>query len=266
MNGMILNLTKELKDLFRYRWLIYVSVLATLKMRYRRSVLGFFWSLLGPALNYGTLAVVFYFGLRQSFPNYIMYVFPGILAFGFVASTMNNGSVAFIANEMFLKKIYLPKSIFVVNSALSELTNFCLNLTVMMGLTLALGSFKISSSVLLLPFLILLIFIFSLGLALIIGLSTVFFRDLQHVVPIIMQALFYVTPVLYTPDTMPVEYRFLFEWNPIYKFIQLFRGVFFDPTLLNSVNVYYCIAMAAGSFMLGLICLKLNENKIVFRL
>ncbi|MEI7973360.1 MAG: ABC transporter permease [Bdellovibrio sp.] len=260
------SLLKELGDLIRYRWLIYMSVLTTLKMRYRRSALGFFWSLLGPALNYGTLAAVFYFGLKTNVPNYLMYVFPGILCFSFFASTLNHGSMALIANEMFLKKIYLPKSIFVVNSAVSELSNFCLNTVTMLLLTFFWGKFSPSSLLLYLPIFILMYFFFALGLALLTALATVFFRDLQHVVPISMQALFYTTPVLFVPESFPEKLQFIFQFNPLFNFIQLFRGVFYDPQLLNTKAIFICLGYSAISFFLGLIFLKLNDNKIVFRL
>src|SRR4051812_12305572 len=121
---MIALIRKELQDAYRFRMVTISHVQAYLRMRYKRSVLGFFWSLLGPVLSYIVIAVVFSYASRVSMKNYFVYVFSGAAIFNLLAVTVNNSTTALISNESYIKKIYLPKSIFVMNILAVEVTNF----------------------------------------------------------------------------------------------------------------------------------------------
>ena len=269
------KIKKELLDLLRFRWLVKTTVEANLKLRYRRSILGFFWSLLGPTLNYGTLAFVFYFGLKPTSGNYLLFVLPGILVFTFVANSLPNSASAFIANEMYIKKIYVPKSVFVVNACLSDFVNFLLAFFSLVSLGLLTSVASIHWSYLLLPIFLLFLFVFILGLGLILSIVTVFFRDVQHVIPILTQALFYLTPILYEPELLPDFLRPIQTYNPLYLFVRVLRLILtggsspYDGNgLWNQMLLMlsYTGGLALVTFLAGMIALKSFDNRIVFRL
>lgn len=261
---------REILDLYRFRWLVITSVRATLKLRYRRSALGFFWSLLGPTLNYGTLAFVFYYGLKPTSGSYLLFVLPGILAFGYIANALPNSSSAFIANEMYIKKIFVPKSVFVLNSVISDFVNFFLACVSLGAVGFFFGVLNLSISMILLPLFFILFFVFVLGVGLILSIFTVFFRDVQHMLPILIQALFYLTPILYNPDMLPDFLRPIQTYNPIYVFVRIFRSIVSGFSIVPSEDLAGLFLIATGLSMitlfLGFLLLKTFDNRIVFRL
>jgi ABC-type polysaccharide/polyol phosphate export permease len=243
-----------------------MNVVSNLKVRYKRSVLGFFWSLLGPVLNYGILAVVFYYGSKMQDSNYFLHVFPGILIFTFLNAGINNGATSILAGEMYIKKIYLPKSIFALNTVFTDFFNFLFSFVAMILLGVIFGILPFSIYwIYLIPVLVLAL-IFVTGITLILGVLTVFFRDLLHIIPIVIQAGFYLSPVLYKIEDMPEKVLKIIRWNPLYYFIEAFRYPLEHSAAVPTDLMLTCCAIALAAFLVGNIFIIRNENKIIFKL
>lgn len=265
--GQLLNpIQKEITDLWRYRWVCYSAVTSVLKMRYRRSVLGFFWSLLGPVLNYLIVGIVFSFLSKSNTENYFTFMFAGTAIYNLLSVTINQSPNIMISNENYIKKIYLPKSIFILNVVLMEFINFCLGLLALSILGIIFGGLKISFSLLYLPIPILAALFFNIGAASILSIVTVFFRDVTHILPIIMQAAFFGTPIVYPAELAPHQLRFLFHLNPFYYFVESFRFPIYHGTLPPNEITFMTITLSLFVFMIGIVVLKKFDNKIVFRL
>jgi len=257
---------KEITDLWRYRWVCYSAVTSVLKMRYRRSVLGFFWSLLGPVLNYLIIGLVFSFLSKSNTENYFTFMFAGTAIFNLLSVTINQSPNIMISNENYIKKIYLPKSIFILNVVLMEFINFCLGLLALSILGIAFGQLKISPSLLYLPVPILAALFFNIGIASILSIVTVFFRDVNHILPIVMQAAFFGTPIVYPVELAPQQFHYLLKLNPFYYFVESFRFPIYHRQLPPIEITLMTIALSLLVFIIGIAVLKKFDNKIVFRL
>jgi ABC-type polysaccharide/polyol phosphate export permease len=260
------SIAKEARELYRYRWVTYSFVRSTLLLRYRRSLLGFVWSLLNPILNYIVVGFVFYMLSRGLTPNYFVYMFTGSAIFNLVSITANSATMIMLSNEHYIKKIYMPKSIFVLNSVLFELVNFIFSMTALIILGLIMGKITLSLSLLSLPFVLFFIILFNFGIASLLSVSTVFFRDFVHITPILTQALFFGTPILYTMELAPVEFRDFITYNPIFYLITCFREPFYSSQLAEPINYIVLVSLSLAVFIIGFLTLKHNENRIVFRL
>lgn len=260
------NLVAEVKELYRYRWVTYSFVKSTLLLRYRRSFLGFFWSLLNPILNYIVVGFVFYMLSRGNTPNYFIYMFTGSAIFNLISVTTNNSTLIMIANEQYIKKIYLPKSIFILNSILFEVVNFIFSLTALIILGLVFGRIEISWSLLSVPFVVFFVMLMNFGIASFLSVTTVFFRDFVHITPIVTQAAFFATPILYSFDLVPEKYQAYMKFNPFFHVVKCFREPFYSAQLAGPINYVVLVLGSIVAFCVGFYFLKRNENRIVFRL
>lgn len=262
----ISTIIDEIKELYRYRWVTHSFVRSTLLLRYRRSFLGFFWSLLNPILNYIVVGFVFYMLSRGSTPNYFVYLFTGSAIFNLISVTTNNSTTIMLANEHYIKKIYLPKSIFVLNGILFEAVNFLFSMTALMLLGFLFGRIELSWSLLSLPFVVFFVMVLNFGIAALLSVLTVFFRDFVHITPILTQAAFFGTPILYQLELVPEKYHAIIRLNPLYHIVKCFREPFYSGQLASPINYAVLILGSLTMFSLGFWFLKRNENRIVFRL
>lgn len=253
------------KSILKYRWLVVHMVSASLKVRYKRSILGFFWSLLGPILNYGVLSFVFYYGMKIQVDNYYMYFFPAVIYFSFLSMTISQASGSFLVNEMYLKKIFMPKIIFPFNTAAAEVVTFVFNLLSIIFLGIVLGKLHLSWNIFYLPVSLLCGFIFAYGAGLILSTLVVFFRDMGHIIPILLQISLYLTPILYDVRIFPAQYHWIILLNPFYHFVQNYRFAF-GIAEFSLTNFVTCWVLALGTLYIGMWVVKRNENKIVFKL
>lgn len=262
----IKTLTDEVKELYRFRWVTYSFVRSTLLLRYRRSFLGFLWSLLNPILNYIVVGFVFYLLSRGRTPNYFLFMFTGSAIFNLISVTANASPYIMLSNEHYIKKIYLPKSLFILNTIFFELVNFVFSLMALVILGMLWGQLSFSWSLLSLPMVLFFILLFNFGLASLLSVATVFFRDFGHITPILTQALYFATPILYTLDLVPEEYLHLVAYNPFFHVVQCFREPLYSNHMAEPLNYLVLIALSLAVFIIGFLVLKRNENRIVFRL
>ena len=264
--GFFSNLINETKELYRFRWVTISVVRSTILLRYRRSLLGFFWSLLNPILNYIVVGMVFYLLNRGITPNYFVYMFTGSAIFNLMSVSANMSPHIMIGNEHYIKKIYLPKSIFVLNAVLLELVNFTFSLIALLLLGVLFGKITLSWAMLSLPFVIFFVVLFNFGFAAFISVTSVFFRDLVHIIPILTQATFFATPILYTLELMPERFREDMKLNPFFHIVKCFREPLYSGQLAGPINYAVLVLGSLFIFILGFWFLKRNENRIVFRL
>ncbi|OYZ20727.1 MAG: hypothetical protein B7Y39_10170 [Bdellovibrio sp. 28-41-41] len=256
----------EFKDAWRFRYVINSFVSTKLKQRYRRSFLGYFWTILAPFSHYAIIGFVMSNISRSSMPNYFVYMFSGSVFFSVIAGVINGAPMYLIANEHFIKKIYLPKIIFVLNTVALEFVNFSLTAIslVLLGMITKLIHFSIAF--LYLPIPILFGMLLLIGLGCVISIASVYFRDLIHILPAVMQAAFFLTPILYSIDMIPTKYHKFILMNPIYYLIECFRIPIVQGDFPPLPFTLALIGMSLFIFLFGMILLKKYDNKIAFRL
>lgn len=260
------QLKEEVLELYRFRWVTYSFVRSNLLLRYRRSVLGFLWSLLNPILSYLVVGVVFYLLSMGSIPNYSVYLFAGSAIFNLFSVTTNSSPVVMLSNELYIKKIYLPKSIFIINSILLEAVNFLFSLAALLLLGLLFGKIQLNFTVFSIPFVFLFVMVLNFGVSALLSVAAVFFRDLVHIVPILTHTLFFATPILYTAELIPAKYHWALDANPFYHVVKCFRDPFYEGKLAPAVSYLVLIGCAVIFFIIGFLVLKKNENRIIFKL
>jgi len=262
---MIGNLIKLVIELQANSDVLWQLVRQQLILRYRRTALGYLWTLINPLLMMSVMAVVFATLFKANLKDFTVFLFAGMIPWNFFSSVVTQSGASFINNEGLIKKIYLPKIIFPLSIALALLLDSALSFLALFIIIIAIGG-SLSWATLFVPAAYILLFFFAFGIGLVTSVSTVFFRDLQHVILIAMQGLFFLTPVLYKHDALAGKVAWLVGLNPVVPFIELFRS----PLYLGSLPSQNVIAQAAlislCAMAIGLFVFLCNEKKIVFRL
>lgn len=260
------EIKKELLEVYRYRYVVVSYIQSNLKLRYRRSVLGFLWTVLAPMLNYLVMGIVFSLLMRDRMDNYFVYYFSGAVFFTIISATLNRAPTFLISNEQFIRKIYIPKLIFVLNGTFYEIANFILSAISLLALGFLTGHLDLSWHSLLIVIPIFLLTFMLLGLGCIISIASVYFRDFLHIIPVIVQAVFFLTPVIYDKSMIPSEYQFLIYFNPFFYFLEIYRQPLVFH-LVPSINYYLlCVLMSFGTFFTGIFMIKKFDNRIIFKL
>ena len=253
---------KSIRDIIKYKELLKNLVYQSLKARYRGSVLGLFWTLLHPLLTLLVLWVVFSRIARFGQQNYAMFIFSGIVPWFFFAQVIGQSLGSVLSQRSLINKIYLPKIIFPVSVALSNVINFLFFLATYI-LICSFTSIGLKTSLLLLPIPILMLFIMVLGLGILLSALNIFFRDLTHLTGIILQVLFYISPILYSLDIMG-KYQPFFKLNPFYYVVVTFRGVMYHGSLPSAFVMLTGFAVSIFLLLLGVYVFMRLERKFIY--
>jgi ABC-type polysaccharide/polyol phosphate export permease len=241
---------EEAIQLYGYRDLLWSLVHRDLTIRYKRSTLGFLWTMLNPLLMMLALTIVFSNLFRFQISHYPVYLLSGTLMYSFFQWGTNQAIHNLIWGGSLMSKIYLPKTIFVAAAALVSLVNLLLAL-MPLALIMAINKCSFSLALLFLPFAIALTFIFAMGIGLFVATLAVFFADIADIYGIALSILTYLTPLFYPLDVVPEKYRAFIYVNPMYYFVEIFRqpihmGVFPELSL-----VLRATAIALGALLVG---------------
>jgi len=232
---------EELKALWKYRSLVVELVIRDIKIRYKRSVLGVFWTMLAPLLNMLALTLVFSALLKQQIQNYPVYFMTGSLFWTFFAqSTSNAASQTVESNEM-AKRIYIPRSVFVVSSIGVGLVNLALSIVPLL-IILVLTGFPLHSTWYFLPVSIAMETLFAAGVGFILFTLASRFTDVREMYLVLVQTWFFLTPIVYHPSIVPPKYRLALWANPMYYLLQTFRKPIYDGV----IPAWRLIATSAG--------------------
>lgn len=248
-----------------YRDVLFQLVRQQLILRYRRTIFGYFWTLLNPILMMSVTAVVFSSLFKVDLKTFAIFLFAGMIPWGLFNATITQASTAFIHNENLIKKIYLPRILFPLSVAIGLAIDSIFSFMALFILMLVMGS-PFSTALLFIPIAYFLMFIFVFGLALIVSIATVFFRDLQYVMGIAMQALFFLTPIIYKSEDLTGKVAWLIDLNPLGLFIELFRAPLSRAVMPDLVTIQYAFLIAMASLIFGFFFFISQEKKIVFRL
>lgn len=210
---------------YRYSVILLKELVKTdFKLRYQGSFLGYIWSLLKPLFMFAILYLIFgvVFNAGAGIPHYPVYLLLGILLWNYFTEVANNGVTAIVGKGDLLRKLNFPKYVIVLAGTVSAMINLVINFAVV-GIFMVIGGIDLHWSALLMPFALLQLFVFSIGVAFLLSALYVRFRDIGYIWEIIMQAAFYLTPILY-PITFVLERSLdatkLLMLNPMAQIIQ----------------------------------------------
>ena len=257
-------LVEELLVLIRYRDLLYQFVSTSIKTRYKRSVLGVVWTLLNPLLTMIILTLVFSQVFRITVDNYPVYVLSGLVVWNFFASTTSQAMVGMALGGSLLQRIYVPKSVFAVSAIGVGLVNLGLSLIPLFLIAIILHT-PITPAILVMPFAVILLILFALGVGLILETAAVYFADLLPFYEVLLMLWMYCTPIIYPLDILSPRLQGLFKLNPMYHFVNLLRTPLYAGTVppLNEWLITAGIALAA--FILGTLIFTAKSNEYAYR-
>lgn len=259
------NFKRYLVEIYDYRHVLKLLVRQYLVLRYRRTVLGYLWTLVNPLLMMGVMAVVFSAVQKIELKTFAIFLFSGMVPWNCFNNTVILSSNSLINNESLIKKIYIPKIIFPLSVSIGVLIDSVFSFVALLLLMIMLGAQPLLVWAYI-PLAFLLLFLFSFGIALIFSILTVFLRDLQHILGIAMQALFFLSPVLYEKTLLKGDIGFIMALNPIVPFIELFRAILNQGVAPNLHIIQNATLAAIVSFIIGLVFFFLKQKRIIFRL
>ncbi len=257
------------KDFWRYRYLLYNLISRDFKLKYRRSVLGILWSVLNPLLMCIVMWAVFssIMDFRAAgIENFTLYILSGQLIWNFYSEATNASMGSVLASAPLLRKVYIPKYIFPLQKVCFALINTFTSFIALFIVMIFTGATLYPSFILAL-YPLLTLFLFSLGVGLVLSTMAVFFRDVIHLYGVFCTALMYFSAIFYDPFTMQGDgiliVQTFIKFNPIYWYIQAFRNPVLHGINLT-LNMYLvCGILAVISLVFGLVIFRKQQDKFV---
>lgn len=218
---------QTIKELYTYREMMFSLVRRDLKGRYKGSVLGFLWTFINPLLQLAVYTLVFSVILRNNIEDFYLFLFVALVPWIFFSTSAAGGSICIWQQQDMVKKIYFPREILPISFVTSQFINMLLSLLVVLA-TLIVSGFGINFKALLyLPVIMIIEYLLSLGMALITSAVTVYVRDLEYLLGIIILAWQFLTPIMYTIDLVPPSLMPIFNLNPMTSVIIAYRDILY---------------------------------------
>ena len=248
------------KNLYDYRELIKTSVKKDIGGKYKHSFLGVLWSFVNPLLQIAVYAIIFPLIMRNSIENYTVFMICGLIPWTYFSTVLNRASFVMIENGNIIKKVYFPREILQLSLVTSETVNFLISCVLILAFVLITGM-GISIYVLAFPIVLIAQYIMLAGLSLIFSSITVYFRDLQHFIGVILQLFFYATPIVYSVETIPEEFRWILNFNPMTYIIDGYRAIFYEKTMPDIPTLGIIIAISIGVTVIGYLLFNKLQKK-----
>ncbi len=248
---------------FKYKDLIKQLVLRDLKLKYRRSFLGYAWSVLNPLFTMIVMAIVFSHMFQRNIENYPVYLFTGQVLFNYMNISTNQALHSIEGSADLLKKTYIPKYIFPFSRITSGLVDLIFSLAALILVMIATGQ-RFSVYNLLFPFVLLQLYIFCLGLGLFLAQANVFFRDVQYIYHTVITAWLYLTPLFYPIDALPSQVQWIVKHlNPMYFYIGQFRDLVYSNRMPGPVIITAGCGAAVIMLTIGIVSFIKNQDKFI---
>ena len=248
---------------YEYREYIKQSVIRDLKKKYKRSSLGYIWSMLNPLLMMIILAAVFQNIMHTSIDNYPVFLFSGMMAWSYFRSTCDGALYAIRGNSRLINQLPIPKFVFIVSVAVYNLVDFFLHIVPLLLVMIFTGH-PISPAIFAFPLVLLPLVLFSIGVGSIFAVMNVFFLDTEHLVGVLLQGLYFLCPILYAKEMLPEWLRKWVVINPLFGIIEQMRTVFYEGQL-PSLNTYLLVLAGSSVVLaLGLWVFRRSDSKFIY--
>jgi ABC-2 type transport system permease protein len=249
-------------EIWSYRGLIGNLARRELSSKYKKSLLGWLWSLLNPALTLGIYAVVFGTFLAQAPPvagnghtkSFALYLFAALVVWNFFNAVLQGSMAALTGAGPLLKKVYFPPSCPAIANSLTALYQAAIEAVILVGVMAIVGN--VSWTFLLYPIVLVLLLAFGLGLGLVLSVGNVYFRDVGYLVGIGLQLLFYGTPMVYPLSLVPgrmggLPVHEIIRWSPISQFVEASRSLFYGLELPPTSTCVYLLIVPLVVLVVG---------------
>jgi lipopolysaccharide transport system permease protein len=254
----------SMQSIYRFRELLLLLVQRDLRVRYQRSLLGMVWTLLNPLLQMAVYTLVFSTIMQVGVPGFPVFLLSGLLPWSLVAMATTMSAMSLLGNQGLIRKVAVPQAVYPLSIVGSKLFDLVMSLIPMALLAALLGRPPGLSWLFLVPA-VLFATAFTAGLALFFSSATVFFRDVRHLIDILFQIWFYLTPVLYPAeflDKLPYPWvKALLSANPAAPIVRCFQVAIYEQRFPDGRTVAFAGAAAVLSLALGFVVFTRAEDQ-----
>lgn len=215
------------KELYSYREMLFNLIHKNLRGRYVGTILGFMWTMLNPLLQLAVYTMVFSVILRAGIDKYYLFLFVALIPWLFFSNSLTGGAGIIVHEKNLVTKIYFPREILPISHVTTQFVNMLYAFVVVLVVSLLSGGSTNLLAWFYLPIVMVVEYIFALGCVLAISALTVYFRDLEFILPILTMAWQFLTPIMYSPDMVPEQIMPIFLMNPMTSIIMAYRDVLY---------------------------------------
>lgn len=255
--------TEILLSTQKNKFLLEELVKRDFKKKYKRTVLGFLWSMLSPLMMLSVMSFVFSQFFGRSIEYYVVYILAGQIVFAYFSESTNAGMVALLGNAAIFSKINVPKYLFVLSRNISALINFGLTLVIFFAFVFGYG-IEPSLTMLYIVYPVVCLIIFNYGVGLILSALYIFFRDMQYLYSLILQVVMYGSAIFYSIDILSKGLQTVFYFNPLYIYITFIRDSVIYGKTPELILWLLCLGYALVAFLAGLYFYKRYNYKFVY--
>ena len=220
------------KKIYNYRELLKTNVKKEIRGRYKNSILGIMWSFLNPLLQLLVYSVIFGALLAGGDETYPIYICIALIPWTYFTTAITQAAFTVIGNADIIKKVYFPREILPISVVTSGAVNFVISTIIILAFVIFSGV-GLSWYILLYPFILLIQYVLLLGIGFIVSSVTVYFRDLEHIIGVILMAAFYGTPIVYKLEQLPHTLQIIVQLNPMTHLINAYRDIFYYHQMPN---------------------------------
>ncbi len=257
------KLRQYCNEFWRYRDLLRLLVSKDIKLKYRRSVLGYVWSILNPLLIMIVMTIVFSTMFSRNIDNFPVYLFCGQLLFNAMNNTTHQAIFSISGNAALLKKTYVPKYIFTVAKITSGFADLVFSLGALVIVLIATQA-KLTWHALLFPFVLLQLYVFCVGLGLFLAQANVFFKDTQFIYNAVTTAWMYLTPIFYPLEALPDSLVwFVKHCNPMYFYVGQFRDLVYYNRLPGHLILTCGVTASVAMLAIGMWSFLRSKDRFI---
>lgn len=238
-------------NIYRYREMLINMVRRELRGKYKGSILGFLWTFINPLLQLVVYTIVFSNIMRMGVSNYEIFLFVALIPWMFFSTSVLSGAGSIIYNQSLVTKIYFPREILPLSVVTSNFINMIYCSVIVLAVVLFYHMNLNLEVWFMLPVIAFIEYILVIGIVLIVSALTVYFRDLEHILGIIIMAWQFLTPVMYPESFVPSQYQVILYLNPMTPIIISFRDVLYYGKMPVVENLVYAFLWSLIIFICG---------------
>lgn len=242
---------KTIKELYAYRQMIFSLVKRDLRGRYKGSFLGFLWTFLNPLLQLCVYTLVFSVIMKFGIEKYYIFLFVALVPWLFFGTCLTTGASCILSQQDMVKKIYFPREVLPVSFVISQFINMLLTFIIIFIVLFISGIGLNLVTIMYLPIIMIIEFILALGITMLTSALTVYFRDLEYILGIISMVWMYLTPIIYSQDSIPQNFLPILRLNPMTPIIIAYRDILYYSQMPELETLYQAGLFGVSILLIG---------------
>ena len=250
------------EEMWKFKGILFNFAISDLKIRYRNSILGIFWSLIEPLLMLGVLFFVFSTMFKFEIENFPIYLLLGIICYNFFKNGTTFALNSLTNRSSLMTQIYFPRSIPGISSGVTAAIMLILELVVL-GIFMVVLEFTPPITILILPLILALEFLLILGISLPLSVLNVKFKDTEFIWMVVVHAGFFLTPIFYQFDMLPDNIQSILQFSPVVQIVTMAHHVVLYGVLPSINSILYAVGSTSAIMIIGYLIFRKYQSRIV---